>query len=195
VRLVCATNRSLKAEVLAGRFRMDLFFRLNVVNIQVPPLRERREDIPLLAKSFIDRLNRRHHQDKELSDSLLQSLRRQDWPGNVRELENAIEKHYVLSPGRLIAGDGQVAQEPTGPAAAVYATPARSSAVDQVASIDDAIRILVGLPADEVERRLILATLAHAGGNKSKTARQLQIGLKTLYRKLEEYGLKIGDEE
>jgi transcriptional regulator with GAF, ATPase, and Fis domain len=84
VRLVCATNRNLKNEVLVNRFRMDLYFRLNVVNIIVPPLRERREDIPLLAKAFIDRLNRRHNQQKELSDSLLQALRRQDWPGNVR---------------------------------------------------------------------------------------------------------------
>jgi two-component system, NtrC family, nitrogen regulation response regulator NtrX len=106
VRLVCATNRNLKAEVLANRFRMDLFYRLNVVNLHVPPLRERREDIPLLAQAFVDRLNRRQQQQKELTDAALHWLRRQDWPGNVRELENTLEKLYVLTPGRQITADG-----------------------------------------------------------------------------------------
>jgi DNA-binding NtrC family response regulator len=197
VRLVCATNRNLKNEVLAGRFRMDLYFRLNVVNIHVPPLRERREDVPLLAKSFLDRLNRRHHQAKELSDGVLQYLRRQDWPGNVRELENTIEKLYVLANGRVIEAEGIAAAEPTGQAAA-YAASGGGAATSYSApppTADDAIRLLIGLPVDEVEKRLILATLAHCGGNKSKAARQLQIGLKTLYRKLESYGVKVGDEE
>jgi DNA-binding NtrC family response regulator len=189
VRLVCATNRNLKAEVLANRFRMDLYFRLNVVNIQVPPLRERREDIPLLARSTVERLNRRHQQDKELSEPLVQHLRRQDWPGNVRELENTIEKLYVLSPGRQVVLD-PTAIEPA------PATPQRreSSGGGTPASVDDAIRALLGLPMDEVEKRMLLATLAHCGGNKSKAARQLQIGLKTLYRKLVSYGM-IKDEK
>ncbi len=196
VRLVCATNRNLKTEVMANRFRMDLYFRLNVVNIIVPPLRERREDIPLLAKAFIDRLNRRHHQQKELSDNVLQSLRRQDWPGNVRELENAIEKMYVLSQGRVIEADGfhiEAIESGTGARVAVshYASETNHH---QPPSTDDAIRLLIGMPIDEVEKRLIIATLAHCGGNKSKAARQLQIGLKTLYRKLEAYGLKDVDE-
>ncbi len=199
VRLVCATNRNLKNEVLANRFRMDLYFRLNVVNIVVPPLRERREDIPLLAKSFIDRLNRRHHQNKELSDNLVQALRRQDWPGNVRELENAIEKLYVLSTGRVVEADGFHPDALEEDAAAASRTSSPTYVPDQATrpapTPDDAIRILVGLPVDEVEKRLILATLAHCGGNKSKAARQLQIGLKTLYRKLESYGVKVGDEE
>jgi DNA-binding NtrC family response regulator len=195
VRLITATNRNLKNEVLANRFRMDLYFRLNVVNIVVPPLRERREDIPLLAKSFIDRLNRKHNQHKELSDGLVQALRRQDWPGNVRELENAIEKLYVLSSGRVVEGDGTALEsaEVVAGAPAAAATPSEFAARPPTA--DEAIRVLVGLPVDEVEKRLILATLAHCGGNKSKAARQLQIGLKTLYRKLESYGVKIGDDE
>jgi DNA-binding NtrC family response regulator len=174
---------------------MDLYFRLNVVNIVVPPLRERREDIPLLAKSFIDRLNRKHTQHKELSDGLVQALRRQDWPGNVRELENAIEKLYVLSSGRVVEGDGTALEsaEVVAGAPAAAATPSEFAARPPTA--DEAIRVLVGLPVDEVEKRLILATLAHCGGNKSKAARQLQIGLKTLYRKLESYGVKIGDDE
>ena len=198
VRLITATNRNLKGEVLANRFRMDLFFRLNVVHIVVPPLRERREDIPLLAKSFLDRLSRRHGNTKELSDGVLQSLRRQDWPGNVRELENTIEKLFVLSNGRIISGDGlqsEVHIGASGTAAAAAPAPAAAPttlpdyAPRPAISPDDAVRVLVGLPMDEVERRVIVATLAHCGGNKSKAARQLQIGLKTLYRKLESYGM------
>jgi len=188
VRLVCATNRNLKEEVLAGRFRMDLYFRLNVVNIVVPPLRERREDIALLARAFCERLNRRHQQDRELSETVVQHLRRQDWPGNVRELENTLEKLYVLSPGR------QIVLDPNALEAATPAQRAEPAAARSAATADDAIKLLLGLPMDEVEKRLILATLAHCGGNKSKAARQLQIGLKTLYRKLEAYGVKVDGE-
>jgi DNA-binding NtrC family response regulator len=203
VRLICATNRNLKNEVLNNRFRMDLYFRLNVVNIHVPPLRERREDIQLLAKSFLDRLNRRHHQAKEFSEGLVQSLRRQDWPGNVRELENTIEKVYVLSQSRILEAEGFEA-DPAARAPAFASGNGSAGAPPSYAgdypsrpapTADEAIRLLVGLPVDEVEKRLILATLAHCGGNKSKAARQLQIGLKTLYRKLESYGIKIGEDE
>ncbi len=198
VRLVCATNRNLKGEVLANRFRMDLYFRLNVVNVQVPPLRERREDIPLLAKAFLDRLNRRHHQKKDLSEGFLQALRRQDWPGNVRELENTIEKLYVMTSGTMIEAEGfqheQQSSQPSSFATMPTATTTSPTFVADYAprapvTPDEAVRALVGLPVDEVERRLILATLTQCGGNKSKAARQLQIGLKTLYRKLESYGV------
>ena len=191
VRLVCATNRNLKQEVLANRFRMDLYFRLNVVHVQVPPLRERREDIPLLALSFLDRLNRRYQTQKELSEGLLQNLRRLDWPGNVRELENHIEKLYVLTNGKIVGpeisgvGSTRVAAAPS---------QRNEPTVTEVPSgPDEAIKALVGLPLDEVERRLLLATLAHFEGNKSKAARQLQIGVKTLYRKIQEYGLPSED--
>jgi len=196
VRLVCATNRNLKQEVLNNRFRMDLFYRLNVVNIRVPALRERREDIPLLAKHFVDHLNERHGQHKELSDELMQALRRMDWPGNVRELENQLEKLYVLSPSKVIDAD-MLDQEPPedlsppGGSAVQNAGP-RDTAEDHAAPVseDEAVRALVGLPVDEIERRIILATLEHCSGNKSKASRLLQIGLKTLYRKLEAYGKK-----
>ena len=198
VRLVCATNRNLKNEVLANRFRMDLYFRLNVVNIVVPPLRERREDIPLLAKAFLDRLNRRHGQGKEPSDALIQHLRRQDWPGNVRELENHLEKLYVLTPGKIIGPDAPGSTDEREIPAHAPSRPTsgrQTSVASATPSADDAINALVGLPVDEVERRLILATLAHFGGNKSKAARQLQIGVKTLYRKLIEYGVQVPGEE
>ena len=203
VRLVCATNRNLKQEVLANRFRMDLYFRLNVVTITVPPLRERREDIPLLARAFLDRLNRRHAQAKEPNDALMNHLRRQDWPGNVRELENYIEKLYVLTPGKLIGPDAPGAIEDRTPAAMAMSAGGSSRPVsNRLASVesaasspDEAIKLLIGLPVDEVEKRLILATLAHFGGNKAKAARQLQIGVKTLYRKLIEYGVQVPGEE
>ena len=196
VRLVVATNRNLKEEVLANRFRMDLYFRLNVVNLQVPPLRDRREDIPLLAKAFLERLNRRHHQQKEPSEALMGFLRRQDWPGNVRELENFIEKLYVLTPGEVIHPDitGAVDDEPAEADIPAREPAASAPAVRGPQTADDAIRLLVGLPVDEVEKRLILATLAHFGGNKTKAAKQLQIGAKTLYRKLIEYGVQTPGE-
>ncbi len=199
VRMVCATNRNLKSEVLASRFRMDLYFRLNVVSITVPPLRERREDITLLARAFLERLNRRHNQSKELADGLVQHLRRQDWPGNVRELENYIEKLYVLTPGKVITNDppGAADERPATPLGTYRTNADRLSANDSNAapSADEAIRALIGLPVDEVEKRLILATLSHFMGNKSKAARQLQIGVKTLYRKLIEYGVQVPGEE
>jgi two-component system nitrogen regulation response regulator NtrX len=192
VRLICATNRNLKNEVLNSRFRMDLYFRLNVVNVHVPSLRERREDIPLLAKATLDRLNRRHHQAKEFSDALLQALRRQDWPGNVRELENTIEKIYVLSPGKMLEPESYMSDTGVSPSFAPpggYQAPSTSYQSEfpqrAISSTDEAIRALIGLPVDDVVHRLIIATLAHCGGNKSKAARHLQIGLKTLYRKLE----------
>ncbi|MCK6488921.1 MAG: sigma-54 dependent transcriptional regulator, partial [Planctomycetes bacterium] len=198
VRLVCATNRNLKAEVMANRFRMDLYFRLNVVNLTVPPLRERREDIPLLAKAFVDRLNTRHTrqgEQKQLADSALEHLRRQDWPGNVRELENVIEKMWVLAPGRMISAEG-IAGRPERPAPPASGSASGAPAEPQGApSPEESVRALVGLPLDEVEKRLILATLDHCGGNKTRAARTLQIGTKTLYRKLEGYGLAAEGEE
>jgi len=186
VRLVCATNRNLKEEVLANRFRMDLYFRLNVVNILVPPLRDRREDIPLLAQAFVERLNRRHHQDKILADAAIEHLRRQDWPGNIRELENAVEKMYVLTSGRIIGGDGRTApRSERSPATTSTASSSNSTAPT---TADEAIKALIGLPIDEIEHRLILATIERCDGNKTKASRMLGIGTKTLYRKLESYG-------
>ncbi len=203
VRLICATNRNLKQEVMVNHFRMDLYFRLNVVSMTVPPLRERREDIPLLATAFLDRLNRRHHQNKEMTDTLLGALRRLDWPGNVRELENTLEKLYVLTPGRQLGvealGHGRPVPDdlpsPRSHQLSGTLNPASNTSGNSTASSHGAydseqgIRSLVGLPMDEIERRVILATLAHCDGNKTKAARLLHIGVKTLYRKLESYGV------
>lgn len=189
VRLICATNRNLKQEVLDGNFRMDLFYRLNVVNIHVPSLRERREDIPLLAKNFVDRLNQRHGGSKALSEESMDLLRRMDWQGNIRELENTVEKLYVLSDERTI-GPSLLRQERSlaSTRSLDEGTPnPHPSPIAGNTGQEDAIASLVGLPMDEVERRMIMATLDHCQGNKSKAARLLRIGLKTLYRKLESY--------
>ncbi len=185
VRLICATNRSLKEEVLQERFRMDLYYRLNVVNIHVPGLEERREDIPLLANHFIERLNRRHQMHKQADDHLLAALSQMAWPGNIRELENSLERVYVLSPGQNLDSN-LLDQGRIGPPAPVStASPAPSEGpLDQ----DRAIAALVGTPIAEIERRLVLASLDHCAGNKTRAARLLGIGLKTLYRKLEAYG-------
>ncbi len=207
VRLICATNRNLKGEVLANRFRMDLYFRLNVVNIEMPPLRERREDIPLLAKAFLERAEPRASHQARPREHLRKRPLMQSCSGartgqaNVRELENTIEKLYVLSTERVLQPD-QIAQEPSGSGGGLrdpLPTSTTYAAADYVprppVTPDEAVRALIGLPVDEVERRLILATLASCGGNKSKAARQLQIGLKTLYRKLESYGMSVAAEE
>ncbi len=190
VRIICATNRNLKSDVLNGNFRMDLYYRLNVVNIRVPALRERREDIELLAKHFIDHLNSHNQTERRPTDELLTTLGRMDWPGNIRELENTIEKLYVLSSGRKI--DGHLLQhEEATPLPSLVGGPPVGPLVgpgtDQQGPPDaeEAIRALIGLPMDEIEQRLIHATLKHCGGNKSQTARMLKIGLKTLYRKLD----------
>ncbi len=196
VRLICATNRNLKNEVLANRFRMDLYYRLNVVNICVPPLRERREDIPLLAQHFVERLNRKNMQNKHLTDELLQIIKRMDWPGNIRELENTIEKCYVMSADQAI--DHRILSDDTWAGSISVEEKQRDTEITKLsptgAVVDDApmqdpIQALIGLPIDEVEKRLVIATLDHCNGNKSKAARLLQIGLKTLYRKLESYGV------
>ena len=188
--LICATNRQLKQEVLANRFRMDLFYRLNVVNIRVPSLHERREDIPQLAQHFIDRLSARR-QEKTASPELLMALRRRDWPGNIRELENTLERLFVLCPSNVIGTE--MLDDSFSTTAALELppqAPTPTNATEEESaplSAEDAIQTLVGLPLDEVERRMIMATLEHCRGNKSKTARLLNIGLKTLYRKLASY--------
>lgn len=194
VRLVCATNRNLKNEVLANRFRMDLYYRLNVVNIIVPALRERREDIPLLAQHFVERLNRKHNQEKILTEDLLQTIKRMDWPGNIRELENTIEKCYVMSPNseidhRILSDETWSIPNPQEELKTEKTLMHDVNTVTEETFSGDPIQSLVGLPIDEVEKRLVIATLDHCGGNKSKAARLLQIGLKTLYRKLESYGV------
>jgi len=171
VRFIAATNRDLKQEIAEGRFREDLYYRLNVVNIHVPPLRERREDIPLLAATFLDEFSRENGKQIEgFEPRARQALYSYDWPGNVRELRNCIESAVVMSSSNFISIDDL----PPGP---------RSTQEKKE------IHIPAFSTIEEAEKIIIAETLAMLGGNKTKTAEVLKIGRKTLYQKIDEYGL------
>ncbi|MFA5513398.1 MAG: sigma-54 dependent transcriptional regulator [Sphaerochaetaceae bacterium] len=169
VRLVAATNRNLLAEVEAGRFREDLFYRLNVIHIDVPPLRERREDIPLLLSHFLDLYNKRNNRNVEgFTQQAKSALLSYDWPGNIRELGNYVESMVVLATKSIIDIDD-------------LPQSVRSSKEEQQ------VIIPLGATMQEAEKSMIMATVAHCGGNKSKAADTLNIARKTLHRKLKEY--------
>jgi len=173
VRLVCASSRDLEAEVDADRFRLDLYYRLNVVTLSLPPLRERRSDVPLFVDAFIRRFNDEHGKDVQgMSRGALDRLMSHDWPGNVRELKNTIEGLVALSSGHDLL---DVADLPSGLRDLDTGAPSLS--------------LPVGTTMKEIERQAIEATYAHTGRDKAETARMLGIGLRTLYRKLKEYGL------
>jgi len=175
VRFIAATNRNLKTEIAEGRFREDLYYRLNVVNIHVPPLRERREDIPLLAASFLHEFSQENGKEIEgFEPRARQALYAYDWPGNVRELRNCIESAVVMSSSHFITVDDL----PPGP---------RSTQEKKE------IHLPVLCTLEEAEKIIISETLAMLGGNKTKTAEVLSIGRKTLYQKIEEYGIAAGE--
>ncbi|MFW5856828.1 MAG: sigma-54 interaction domain-containing protein, partial [Planctomycetota bacterium] len=174
-RLIAATNADLKALIAKNRFREDLYFRINVVSVRIPPLRERREDIPLLAEHFLAVFNARYGSERRLAREATEILGRYHWPGNVRELENAIERAVVTCVGDRIE-PGDLPEEVRGAAEPVGGGESFPP----------------GLPLDEVDRRYALAELDRIGGNKTQLAKSLGIGLKTLYRKLEAWGVKNG---
>ncbi|MFW5694838.1 MAG: sigma-54-dependent transcriptional regulator [Alkalispirochaeta sp.] len=173
VRIVSATNRDLRREIEAGHFREDLFYRLNVVNIHVPPLRERKEDIPLLTASFIKEFARENNKPVEGIDARARSvLHKYSWPGNIRELRNSIESAVVMAKNNYITVEDL------------------PPSVSQGADEGDSITISVGSRLDEAEREVIRSTLAACNGNKTRTAEVLGIGRKTLHRKITDYGLE-----
>ena len=175
VRLLAATNRDLREEVAQKRFREDLYFRLNVITVEVPPLRDRVEDIPLLAAHFLERFAVRNRKSvRGFSPQALDCLLRYDWPGNVRELENAVERAVILCPGDLITERELPADFSRG-------------AAKTIAPGADAG--LGGLPLGDVERLAIEETLRLAGDNKSEAARRLGITRATLHNKLRRYNL------
>jgi two-component system response regulator HydG len=173
-RLVAATNRDLAGEVRAGRFREDLFYRINVVAVGMPPLRERREDVPLLAAFFLERFCRREGKALGgIAAPALELLGAHDWPGNVRELENAVERGVVVARGPLLeAEDLPPHVRPSGGAGGSFA---------ELAGRD--------LPLAEFEKAVVAAAMERHGGNKSQAARALGISRKLLYSKLREHGL------
>ena len=171
VRIIATTNRDLQREVEEGRFREDLYYRLNVIEINVPSLRERREDIPALVTFFIDKFNQENNKDIEgISDEALELLIQYDWPGNVRELENYIERAVVVSRGSVLEAADFPQKLTAGPA----------SRQDQA--------LQVGMTVHEVERKLIMKTLESCRGNRTEAATILGISTRTLRNKLHEYG-------
>ena len=171
VRILAATNRDLEQAVAQGTFRRDLYFRLNVLSLRIPPLRERRQDIPLLVETFLDRLNRESAQQRTLSDEALKIMLAYDWPGNVRELENCIERVFALTTAQVIH--------------AVDLPSQLSGTRVQEASGDGGTARVI--PMVELEKQTILSTIEKLNGDKLQAARLLGIGKTTLYRKLKEY--------
>jgi len=172
VRIIATTNRDLQKEVAEGNFREDLYYRLNVIEIPIPPLRERGEDVPALVRSFIDRYNEENTKEIEgIADEALELLTRYDWPGNVRELENYVERAVVVARGSLLAVEDFPTKLTSGPG-----------------ERQGDAGLQVGTTVHEMERRLIMKTLEAYGGNRTEAATQLGISTRTLRNKLHEYG-------
>lgn len=182
VRILAATNRELSAMVEQGRFRKDLYYRLNVVSLRIPPLRDRREDIALLAAHFLERMHGGSGKKYIISDDALRTMMDYAWPGNVRELENSIERACALCSGPILhmgdlptqLQDFHLHNHRTLPAPGSSAPAPATGAVT---------------PLAELERQAILDTLRQLKGDKLTTAKLLGIGKTTLYRKLKEYGI------
>jgi two-component system response regulator HydG len=173
VRIVAATNKDLDSEVKAGRFREDLFYRLNVVAVRLPPLRERREDVPLLAVAFLRRLADENRKAiSGFTPPALAALEAYDWPGNVRELLHAVERAVVLTHGEAV----DVADLPE---------PVRQARPGESAGGATALSIPIGTPLEEIERLVIRETLRHTHGDKNLAARLLGVASRTIYRKLD----------
>jgi transcriptional regulator with GAF, ATPase, and Fis domain len=174
IRLVAATNRVLLEKVRQKEFREDLYYRLKVIEIHLPPLRERRDDIPLLIDHFIKKFNSKFHKAiQSISHEALRALTAYDWPGNIRELEHALEHAFVLSQNPIITLSDLPPELSDPPSAPLHSAPDLS--------ID--------------ERRHLLQALEKAAWNKAKAARFLGINRKTIYRKLEKYGLMSEDDQ
>jgi two-component system, NtrC family, response regulator AtoC len=191
VRLIAATNRDLKALIAEGRFREDLYYRLAVVPILLPPLRDRREDIPPLVQHFVEKYNRRLGKKVEgIDDDALQLLMAYAWPGNIRELENLMERSVLFADGPRIEASAlpdalrERGAAPAGPIAAVG--PLGAIAAPSGASMKEIVRQAQA----ELERELITRALEETGGNVTRAAKRLQISRKSLQVKMKELGLR-----
>jgi DNA-binding NtrC family response regulator len=182
VRVLAATNSELELEVREGRFREDLFWRLNVVGLRLPPLRERTADVPLLAEHFLQRFAREHARpERRLSPAALRHLSTHAWPGNVRELEHALERAVLLAPGAQI--------EPEDLGEGLRADAATPAAGDPAPLLP--LRLGVGLrkALEEPEREIIRRTLELNQGSRQETARMLELNRATLFNKMRKYDL------
>jgi DNA-binding NtrC family response regulator len=170
LRIICATNRELDQEVTRGNFREDLFYRINTIVISAPPLRRRKEDIPVLVQHFLTQGNSFMNRVKSIDEEALAVMLKYDWPGNIRELQNACERLQVLSEGHTIM---------------VNDLP---DSIRMPQNKDESTAFDPAVPLYELEKRYIIKALAHYGGNKTQAAQGLGITIKTLYNKLHEYG-------
>lgn len=184
-RLITATNRDLAAMMSEGSFREDLYYRINVIALTIPPLRERREDIVPLARFFLSRLNKKYNKTKILSYSAIRRLEHYRWPGNVRELRNVIERLFITSPTDILefeSGDNTLSFRGAGPETSLEAqdrTDPASAPVREGVSLRAAV--------EAYEKQLVLETLDACGGSVSKAAGRLRLHKSVLYRKLEKY--------
>ena len=174
MRVLAATNRDLEAAVQQGTFRRDLYFRLNVLTLRVPPLRERKQDIPLLTGHILERVARTTGVQRNISDDALKLMLNYEWPGNVRELENCLERACALTSGPTV----HIADLPT--------------ALQNFHAQDPVVAVHFQTPGisslAELEKQAILHAITTLNGDKLEAAKQLGIGKTTLYRKLKEYG-------
>jgi two-component system, NtrC family, response regulator AtoC len=185
-RIIAATHRHLNTEVAAGRFREDLYQRLKVITLDIPPLRERREDIPLLVHHLLDRINEKvHKRVTRVPPEVLQHLSQLPWRGNVRELENVLTRAVVLAPGEVLLADNLPTLDTTKDDAAIRSSPGH---LPDTWTSADSIPTLA-----EAERVLIMRALAATGGHKGKTCEILGISRPTLERKLQRYRLESGE--
>jgi len=174
VRIIAATNRKLEDGIVQGKFREDLFYRLNVFRLELAPLRERMDDLPLLIEALVAAMNERHGvKVVGVDDSTMLALKRKSWPGNIRELRNVLERAVIL------AGEGMIR---------TTHLPTQSSDAVVLATDPDAILVRVGMTVDDCEKALILKTLEHAKQNKTRASEILGISLKTMHNKLKQYG-------
>jgi two-component system response regulator HydG len=177
VRLLSATNRDLEAAVARGEFRQDLYQRLKVLTVKLPPLRDRREDLPLLLEYFIQEFNRKHGKSvKRIAEPVRRAMERYDWPGNVRELRNLIESMVVLDEDGVLGPDDLPEDNALRVAGAAVGVPTPAG--------------LVGRPLADVERYYTEKTLEMTGGNREEAARKLGIGERTLYRNIQDWKMQ-----
>jgi len=175
VRVLAATNKDPVKAIQEGSFREDLYYRLNVVSLVLPPLRERRDDIPALVQAFIEEFNARYDKRiRSLDESVLSGLIAQPWPGNVRELRNTLERAIIVCEGDAILPK--------------HIPPSPALRLAESADGPDAVTFRVGTSLEDAEKALILRTLAAHGNNKTRAADVLGISLKTLHNKLKAYG-------
>lgn len=181
IRFIVSTNQDLEKAIADKRFREDLYYRLNVISINIPPLRNRKDDLPLLVNHFMNLYSKENHKKiKSVSDDTVQILMNYNWPGNIRELENIVERAVILDTDGAIGID-DLPELLVGNAAANFDTKAGNGAVREAVSLKDALR--------EPEKVYILQVMKEAGWNKKKAARKLGVNRTTLYNKLKKYNL------